>query len=384
MKLYELARLPIMQRFKFVKEIKEDDIELFSDIKLVSDIFKETIFWFKEEERESLIKILNEGKNKLPTTFETIYEIKEKFKIEKLPNNEQLRIFNESKAGWNELYPDFKRITTVMECFNTNDMLIEFGKHSPPKFIHNEAIEIYKKSISYKVKFTKKIMSHLIQNPNTLHIHYYNGRIYCIKEDIIKTFLKDYQEWNLKMCNLWNTIYALKNKFYSFYAYEDWKWYIKHNDLLSDKADKIQKIQDDAFYLLNMGKELVHKHDEAITTEYVTNSFEMSLYEREKEIALLHDSDDASDEKYCYVYTLECELFVFYVGIAANPRERFEQHIRGAFSNEAHLFKSKFIQKYQSQVTQKVIYEGTRRECKKFERDYIFKFRPLGNMAEGG
>ena len=74
----------------------------------------------------------------------------------------------------------------------------------------------------------------------------------------------------------------------------------------------------------------------------------------------------------------------FYVGIASNPNERFEQHIRGAFSDEAHLFKSKFIQKYHNQIKQKIAYEGTRRECKKFEREYISQFNPLGNMTEGG
>ncbi len=81
---------------------------------------------------------------------------------------------------------------------------------------------------------------------------------------------------------------------------------------------------------------------------------------------------------------MECELFVFYVGIAAVPKERFEQHIRGAFGDEAHLFKSKFIQKYHKEVKQNIIYEGIRRECKKFEKDYIGDFLPLGNMTEGG
>jgi len=82
--------------------------------------------------------------------------------------------------------------------------------------------------------------------------------------------------------------------------------------------------------------------------------------------------------------TLECKLFVFYVGIAADPKERFEQHIRGAFSHEVHLFKSKFIQKFHNEVKHNIVFEGTRRECKQFERNYIAENEPLGNMTEGG
>jgi hypothetical protein len=110
----------------------------------------------------------------------------------------------------------------------------------------------------------------------------------------------------------------------------------------------------------------------------------MSLYERELEIAQNINLDNENDEQYCYVYTLKCELFVFYVGIASNPRDRFEQHIRGAFSDEAHLFKSKFIQKYHKEVKQKIVFEGVRRECKMFEKKYISEQSPLGNMTEGG
>jgi hypothetical protein len=387
MRLYKLSQLQFKERFKFVEELKESDTELPPDVKIVKEIFDDTIEWFKKQPNPSdpnLITKLKDTKVELPSIFETIYEIMEKSKIEKLPTNERSRIFTESKEGWKELYSDFGRISNIMEYYKTNEMLIEYAKKSPPTFIHDEAIAVYKKCISFKVKFSKKIVSHLIQNPNTLHIHYYNGRIYCIKEDKVKDFLKEYQEWNLKMCNLWNTIYSLKDKFYSLYAYEDWKWYIKHNNLLKGKADEIQKIQDDALSLLIVGKEIVLKHDNVITTEYETNAYEMSLYERELEIMQLSEGESAADEEYCYVYTLECELFVFYVGIAANPKERFEQHIRGAFSDEAHLFKSKFIQKYHKEVKQNLVYEGIRSECKKFEKEYISKFRPLGNMTEGG
>jgi predicted GIY-YIG superfamily endonuclease len=309
----------------------------------------------------------------------------EKSVIEGLPNNERQRIFDESKKAWYVHYADFKRISDVMENYKRNDLLIEFGKHTPPKFIQESAIIVYKKCISFKIKFTKKMISHLNQNPNKLLVHYFpHSSAFCIKTDKVKDFLKEYQEWNLKLCNLWNRIYSLKDEFYSFYTYKNWKFDIKHSGVLKEKADKIQKIQDDALSLLNAGEKIVLKHDEMITLEYETNATGMSLYEREIEILQINEDESAADEEYCYVYTLECDLFVFYVGIAANPQERFEQHIQGAFSDEAHLFKSKFIQKYRNQVKQKVIFEGKRIECKQIEKEYIAEFRPLGNMTEGG
>lgn len=388
MKLYELSQLPFKERFKIVNELMVSDTELPYDERIVIEIFEDTIKWFQEPSNQrdpNLISKLKDAQSELPSFFETIYGIKELYKIEKLPTNERQRIFDESKEAWRLHYPDFKRISDIMENYKTNEMLIEYGKHSPPKFIHIRAIEVYKKCISFKVKFTKKTISPLNQNPNTLHIHYFpHSSTYCINVEKVKAFLKEYQEWNLKICNLWNRIYSLKDEFYSLYAYKDWKFYIEHPNSLKEKADEIQKIQDDALSLLNAGKNIVLKHDEAIAVEYETNAIEMSLYERELEILQISEGESAADEEYCYVYTLECELFVFYVGIAATPKERFEQHIRGAFGDEAHLFKSKFIQKYHKEVKQNIVYEGIRRECKKFEREYISQFSPFGNMTEGG
>ena len=303
--------------------------------------------------------------------------------LEDLKNKrmEVLRHFNE----WRELYPDFKRISDIMENYKTNEMLVEYGEHSPPPFIHDKAIEVYKKCISFKEKLSKKVLSHLTYHPDRSEIHRSYAK-YCIDKNIVKTFLNEYQLWNLKISSLWKDIYYLNEDFFNNAGYNrtGWESYIKYPDLLKGKADEIEKLYENAISLLNAGKELVLKSDEAITLEYNTNAFEMSLYEREQEILRMFDSDAASDNEYCYVYTLECELFVFYVGIAANPKERFEQHIRGAFSDEAHLFKSKFIQKYHNQVKHKIVSEGIRRECKKFEREYISQFSPLGNMTEGG
>src|SRR5690554_2293010 len=97
---------------------------------------------------------------------------------------------------------------------------------------------------------------------------------------------------------------------------------------LNEKKNEIKKQKNKVVRLMESGIDLIEKHDKIITEEYQKNNIEMSLYERELEISLMVELDNISDEQYCYVYTLECELFVFYVGIASNPKERFEQHIR--------------------------------------------------------
>jgi predicted GIY-YIG superfamily endonuclease len=387
MKLYDLSELPFKERFKLVNELKESVTELPADVKIVIDIFEDTNQWFQKPSNLSdtdLISKLQDSKAELPKYFESIYEIMEKSIIEKLPNNERQRIFDDSKEAWCLRYPEFKRISDLMENYKTNEMLIEYGKHSPPAFIHDKAIEVYKKCISFKVKLTKKVLSPLQYHPDQTDMwcHYVD---YCIDKNIVKSFLKDYQKWNLKINKLWNEIYYIKQDFFTNSGYKlPWDFYIKSSHLLKGKADEIQKMQEDILSLLISGEELVTKIDEEITLKYETSATGMSLFERELEILQISEGESAVDETYCYVYTLECELFVFYVGIAGDPKERFEQHIRGAFSDEAHLFKSKFIQKYHNEVKQNILYEGIRRECKKFEREYISQFSPLGNMTEGG
>ena len=333
------------------------------------------------EERISLFSKLREDNGKTP---KIIFEIFQEWGIKELPTEERLWYFNKSKEEWNKLYPDFKRISDIMENFKTNELLVEYTKHSPPPSIHNKAIQVYKKCISFKEKFTKQILTQLAYHPERSEIHRSYAK-YCIDKIIVKAFLNEYQLWNYKICSLWNDVHYLKQDFFSNSGYKnDWTFYIKYPNSLKSKADETEKLHEQITELINAGKELVFKHDKAITLEYEENGFEMSLYERELEILQSQESDNASDEEYCYVYTLECELFVFYVGIAANPKERFEQHIRGAFSDESHLFKSKFIQKYHNEVKQNIIHEGKRRECKQFEKEYIAKFSPLGNMTEGG
>jgi len=341
-------------------------------------------FWgLPNEESLVILNKIKEEKGELPPDLKILYEIREASRIKNLPPEERFRIFLNSKEEWCEHYPDFKRISDVMQNFKTDEMLIEFSRQSPPPSTRDKAVEVYKKCISFKEKLTKKILSHLIYGPDTPSIHYHRVQ-YCIDENKVKSFLHEYQSWNRDVVGLWNEVYYLNQDFFHNSGYDrtGWDSYIKYPTMLNEKAAKVERLHENTISLLIAGTELVLKHDAAITLEYETNALEMSLYERENEIARTYD--DASDEEYCYVYTLECDLFVFYVGIAANPQERFEQHVRGAFSDEAHLFKSKFIQKYHPEVKQNLIFEGTRRECKKIERDYISKFSPLGNMTEGG
>ena len=379
MKLFELSQLPFKERFKLVNDLFKSNTELSPDVILVKEIFDDTIEWYQKSSNLSdpnVISKLQDPKAELPKYFESTYEIKEKFKIEKLPNNERQRIFDESKEAWRLHYPEFKRISEIMLKFKSDEMLIEFQRHSPPSFIRETASEVYKKCLSYK----GKLKNHKIDNLG----YTYTPGPYCISYAKVKEFTDEYGDWGRKASYIWNEIYSLRDKYNSLYAYNDWVFVIKHPKVLKERADNIQKLQDDALLLLNTGKQMILKHDEAITLEYNTNSKEISYYERELEILQMSEAESANDAEYCFVYTLECDLLVFYVGIAANPKERFEQHIRGAFSDEAHLFKSKFIQKYHNEIKQKIIFEGTRRECRRVEKDYIAEFNPLGNMTVGG
>ncbi len=288
MKLYELSQLPFKERFKFVNELKESNKEVPPDVKIVNDIFEVTITWFQESSNQrdqNLIAKLKDIKEELPSIFKTIYEIKEKSIIEKLPNNEKQRIFEEYKEAWRLRYPDFKRISDIMENFKTNEMLVEYGSHCPPSFIHDRAIAVYKKCISFKVKLTKKVLSPLTDHPDQTDMwcHYVN---YCIDKNIVKSFLKEYQRWNNKIHSLRNTIYYLKCGFFHNSGYDrtGWKFYIEHPNSLKSKADEIEQLYMKIMSLLITGNELVDRLDKSITLEYETNATEMSLYARELEI----------------------------------------------------------------------------------------------------
>lgn len=436
MNLRKLSRLPFKERFKVVKDLLRSDSELHSDAQIVNEIFEKTIEWFKEGTRLSdpnvLSKLNDIKEDDLPSVFEDIYKLKEKSVISELPNteiirlyddsrdrsllsnledteeklpsffeaideaiedvmklpsNERQRIFDKDKEYWCLHYPDFKRISDLMEAFRANELLMEYKAHSPPAFIHDKAIEVFKKCLSFRVKLTKKVFSPLLRHPADVRNEYADNHVeFCINRNVVRAFVKSYQEWNLKINNLWNKTYYMYQDFFSNTGYDrtSWKTYIKYSDMLKCKADEMQQTQEEVLSLLKLGKEIVANSDQAITLEYEKNATEMSLYKRELEILEMSEGEGDADEEYCYVYTLECPMCVFYVGIAADPKERFEQHIRGASSDEAHLFKSQFIQKYRNELKQNIVFEGIRRDCKQFERDYIAENKPLGNMTDGG
>jgi predicted GIY-YIG superfamily endonuclease len=333
-----------------------------------------------DEETVEVLNKLIEINGELPPEFREQYKSLNEQIYKRLP-------FMNSKIEWRERYSDFKRISDVMETFRTNDLLREFSQGYPSQSNNSKAVEIYKKCISYRVKITEKIIKNLKFHPDTSAVHYCRVE-YCIDSNKVNSFLKRYQSW--MWCEgprpLWNEVFNLREDFIFNSGYDriSWQTRIAYPDLLKRKAEEVEKLQEKLLRLLNAEAELLRELDQEISLEYDTKPFKMSLYEREQEIARMREYDDSRDDEYCYVYTLECELFVFYVGIAADPKERFEQHIRGAFSDEAHLFKSKFIQKYHMEVKHNIIFQGIRRDCKKFEKDYITEFRPLGNMTDGG
>ncbi len=284
---------------------------------------------------------------------------------------------------WRKKYPDFNEISQIMDMYNTSEILLEFRKKSVPDSILFQALSVFKKSISFKVSIKDK---ELLKGLTNSRYRYYN---YCINRKIAHNFQDEFLDWEIKISKLWNEVYYSINDFFNNTGYDHtgWETYIKYPSMLERKKDDLKNQSNNAIRLMEIGIELIRKHDAIITEDYEKKRVEMSLFERELEIARivsLNNLDSVDDEQYCYVYTLECELFVFYVGIASNPKERFDQHIRGAFSDESHLFKSKFIQKYKMEVKQNIIFGGTRRECKKFERDYIAEHMPLGNMTDGG
>lgn len=186
MKFYELSQLPIKERFRIIKEIKSIDTDLYPDVRIVSEIFEKTINWFRgppltKVNDPNIRQKLESENEELPSIFGTIYEIIEKSKIKDLPDNERQRIFDESKDFWRLHYPDFKLISDLINDFQTNEILIEFRKSSPPESILNDVLMVYKKCISYKEKFSAKIQKNLHFSHDTPVISYAQAR-YCINK----------------------------------------------------------------------------------------------------------------------------------------------------------------------------------------------------------
>jgi len=303
---------------------------------------------------EESLRVLNKIKEEtgaVPPEFVHIYDMLDKSEG-----------FKKSKHEWRDLYPDFRLISDTMDNFRTNAILVEFRKGIPPPSILADAIRVYKKCISFKEKLTKTIQKNLSFSHETPVMFYARVR-YCIDREKVHSFLNQYQKWYGELHPLWDKVYYEANDFFNNSGYDrlGWTFYIQHPDHLKRKADEIRRLHDKLVYLLDAGKSLVEKLDTDISSEYDISGFEMSLYERELEISRAFDECNLPDEAYCYVYTLECDLFVFYVGIASDPQERLEQHIRGAFNDESHLFKSKFIQKFGSSA--QFVGDSERKDC---------------------
>ena len=318
----EILSLPFLDRLKYVKSL--------------NDTF-------------GFLKKLKSEKSELPSELESL-----------LKRLEKLNVFNEFKQIWCRKYPNFAEISRIMELYLTSEVLIEFREKSLPESFLSRALEVFKKTISFKTSSTDKKLTNGLTNSR---YRYYK---YCITKEIAISFQDEFLDWGIEISNLWQEVYYSKEDFFNNTGYDrtSWETYIKYPSMLEQKKDELKKQLEKAFALMASGIELIENQDIIITQEYKNNGVEMSLYERELEISLMVELENENDEQYCYVYTLECELVLFYVGIASNPKERFEQHIRGAFSNESHLFKSKFIQKYHNQIKQNIVYEGIRRDCK--------------------
>ena len=208
MDLYKYLKLPTKDKLIFCHQITPSEIELDPDKKLINDVFVNVVNSCKRFNID-LINLINDKEFKLPSIVKTIYETGEGSITSNLPYNkweeshhklndlrnkirketeiERQRIFDESKAVWCELYPDFKRISDTMDNYETNEMLVLYGKRCPPFFIHNKAIEVYKKCISFKVKLTKKVLSPLDYHPDrTEQWRYYVD--YCIDNNIVSLF----------------------------------------------------------------------------------------------------------------------------------------------------------------------------------------------------
>lgn len=289
------------------------------------------------------------------------------------------------KTEWASEIPDFRIIYDKMISFQTTSVLIEFRRKFPGKSISDHVLSIYKKCISYRQKLTKKIQNNLAFGANTPQ-RYYERAKYCIDPDIVYSFLQSFLSWRSELYPYWNKVFNEVSLYrdVSEFHLDYWKDLVRFRNQLAKKSQYIEALHDDVLRLIEDGSKLLQQLDHQISEEYERSKTEMSLYHREMELDLIADDCSVSDKTHCYVYTLECEFGVFYVGLAADPKERLEQHIRGAFSDESHLFKSKFIQKYRKSIKQRIIYEGKRKDCKIFEREYIEKHQPLGNMTEGG
>ena len=173
--------------------------------------------------------------------------------IEELDNKrkEVLSHFDE----WRELYPDFKRISEIMENFKTNDLLVEYQKNSLPTFIGDKAIEIYKKCLSFKVKLKMYKIDKLGYS--------YTPMPYCINSEKVKLFVDEYQTWGRKSYEIWHDVYYLKEDFFNKLDFSNDKEKLqeKFNNLLSSSIINYEQNSTDINFFKLQNKNITSLND---------------------------------------------------------------------------------------------------------------------------
>lgn len=394
--LQEYYKFPVKERFFILEKLISKNF-LSIDEEIIKKILENTNTWFEDKKELKNVKSIND----IPDIYNTIYDIyenitndfllpksldKDRKKVNKLTDDEKSYYVEQIKLFCINNSEIFKKYIELQENYKIDPILKEFIGRCPTDFIEEYALKIYKKCISYKDKITKKGLKNLNYSSDTKEYWFYNFN-YCIDKEIVFKFLRKYQKWRFDAISLWNECSkerGYNNLFEGWNTVSNWKFYLKHEGALSEKVNLHLKFQNEIKNSMSLAIQILDECDNFVSNEYCKNSYDISHFEREIELEKLKLESNENELEYCYVYVLECPIGVFYVGIASNPQERFEQHLRGALSDEAHLFKSKFIQKYKNDIKLKIIDEGLRKECKSKEKEYILKNNPLGNMTEGG
>ena len=255
MNLYEYLKLPTTEKILFCNRITPTQVMLNPDIKLINEIFTNLIESCNRFNID-LVKLLNNNELQLPSTVQTLYEVGEGSILNNLPlnkwneshhklwnlrqkireesENEKQRKFDELKIYWCEHYPDFAEISRIMNLYLTSEILVEFGKKSIPESIINQALEVFKKTISFKTSNSDK---KLIKALTDSRYRFYK---YCIQKDIAITFQDEFLDWVNEISNLWQEVYYSKEDFFNNTGYDrtSWETYIRYPGMLERKKRK--------------------------------------------------------------------------------------------------------------------------------------------------
>jgi hypothetical protein len=166
-----------------------------------------------------ILKKIKEETGVIPAEFIYIYDTLERSRISRL----KLEAFIKNKLDWCDLYPDFKAISDAMTDFRTNDMLVEFQQSIPPVSIFEGALRVYKKCISYKEKFSRKIQRNLNFSHETPVMFYARAR-YCINKEKVHKFLNQYQKWYGELHPCWNKVRYEVEDFFNNSGYDRLGW----------------------------------------------------------------------------------------------------------------------------------------------------------------